>query len=111
MMKNFGGMGNMLKQAQAVQQRMSDLQTQLETLSFEGSAGGGAVKVTLTGKGVLTGVHLDAAAVVADEKDVLEDLIVAACNDARSKADAHAEAQMKAITGGLQLPPGLKLPF
>jgi DNA-binding YbaB/EbfC family protein len=102
---------DIMKQVQSMQSRMGDMQAKLETMSVTGQSGGGLVKVTMSGKGVLTGLDIDPSLMKAEEKDILEDLIVAAHADAKSKAEAAAAEEMKAITGGLPLPPGLKLPF
>ena len=107
-MKNLG---QMMKQVQDMQARMAEMQDKLAELEIEGSAGGGLVKATLTGKGVLRGLKIDPSLVNPAETDVLEDLIVAAVNDAKTKVDAEASARMGALTGGLGLPPGFKLPF
>ena len=105
-MKNLG---QMLKQAQAMQARMAELQSQLEQVEMTGSAGGGMVSVTVNGKGEARQVKIDPSLVDPEETEVLEDLIVAAFQDAKAKAEAAAQAKMAEITGGLALPPGLKL--
>ena len=107
-MKNIG---QLLKQAQEMQEKMAEMQAQLETVEMEGVAGGGSVRLTLNGKGDLKKVAIDKALVDPEEVEVLEDLIVAAFNDARRKVTTHAEQEMQKLTGGLQLPGGLKLPF
>jgi DNA-binding YbaB/EbfC family protein len=107
-MKNLG---NLMKQAQQMQARMQEVQAELETAEMTGASGGGLVSVTLNGKGDLKKLKIDPSAVVPDEAEVLEDLIVAAFNDARAKVNAHAEAEMGKLTGGLNLPGGFKLPF
>lgn len=107
-MKNLG---QMMKQAQELQDRMQAMREELESLEVEGASGGGMVGVVLNGKGEMRRIELDPAIVDPAEKDVLEDLIVAAVNDARAKADRRAEEEMRKLTGGLPLPPGLKLPF
>jgi hypothetical protein len=107
-MKNLG---DMMKQVQAMQSRMADLQARLEAATVTGQSGGGLVKVTLNGKGTMTGVVIDASLLKPEEKDILEDLIVAAHSDARGKAEAMIAERMQELTGGLPLPPGLKLPF
>ena len=101
----------MMKQAQQMQEKMAELQAALEQMTITGSAGGGMVQVTLTGKGAMTQVKIDPSLAVASEIEVLEDLIVAAANDARAKVDSTVAAEMAKLTGGLQLPPGFKLPF
>ena len=107
-MKNLA---QMMKQAQQMQEKMAEMQAALEQLSISGSAGGGMVQVTLTGKGAMTGIKIDPALAVPAEIEVLEDLVIAAVNDARAKVDGVVAAEMSKLTGGLQLPPGLKLPF
>jgi DNA-binding YbaB/EbfC family protein len=101
----------MIKQAQAMQQKMQEAQAELETTIVEGEAGGGVVKLTLTAKGALRKVSIDPSLLKPEEAEILEDLIVSAHAQARAKAEAAMTEKMKAITGGLQLPPGLKLPF
>jgi DNA-binding YbaB/EbfC family protein len=107
-MKNLG---QMMKQAQEMQARMQDMQEKMERTEIQGVAGGGMVTVTMTAKGSAKAVKIDPALIVASEAEVLEDLIVAALNDARAKADALQSEQMKELTGGLPLPPGFKLTF
>ncbi len=104
-------LGNLMKQAQQMQARMQEVQAELETAEMTGVSGGGLVSVTLNGKGDLKKLKIDASTMVPDEAEVLEDLIVAAFNDARAKVNAHAEAEMGKLTGGLNLPGGFKLPF
>jgi nucleoid-associated protein EbfC len=111
-MKNLS---QMLKQAQQMQSRMQEMQAKLEATEVEGAAGGGMIKVTLTGKGDLRRVSIDPSLVVADEREVLEDLLVAAHADAKQKVEAVMAEEMQKATGGLNLPGGLpgglKLPF
>jgi hypothetical protein len=107
-MKNLG---NMMKQAQQMQARMQEMQARLEQVEVQGQAGGGLVQATLTGKGVLQKLRIDPTLVNPSETEVLEDLIVAAINDGRQRADAMLAEEMGKLTGGLQLPPGMKLPF
>jgi hypothetical protein len=90
---------------------MAEAQAELESMLVDGESGGGLVKVTLTAKGELKSVRIDPSLLKADEKEILEDLIVSAHAQARAKADEAMAEKMKSITGGLQLPPGLKLPF
>jgi DNA-binding YbaB/EbfC family protein len=99
----------MLKQAQEVQNRLANVQADLETREVEGQAGSGAVKLTLTGKGALTKIAIDQAAM--DDREMLEDLITAAHADAKQKMDDMVADAMGSVTGGLNLPGGLKLPF
>jgi DNA-binding YbaB/EbfC family protein len=107
-MKNLG---EMMKQVQAMQSRMAEMQAKLEQAAVTGQSGGGMVKVTLNGKGTMTAIVIDPSLLRADEKDIVEDLIIAAHSDARSKSEAMMAEDMKSVTGGLPLPPGLKLPF
>jgi DNA-binding YbaB/EbfC family protein len=107
-MKNLG---QMMKQAQEMQARMADMQAKLAEIEMSGSAGGGMVQVTLNGKGEMRRVKIDKSLMVADESEVLEDLIVAATNDAKNHVDQHMQQEMSKLTGGLNLPAGLKLPF
>jgi nucleoid-associated protein EbfC len=99
----------LMKQAQAMQQKMADVQAELETLEVDGTAGAGAVTVRMTAKGVMKAVAIDASLMKPDEKEIVEDLIVAASNDARAKADRLLQEKMQDVTKGLPLPPGLKL--
>ncbi|MAW52458.1 MAG: YbaB/EbfC family nucleoid-associated protein [Geminicoccus sp.] len=107
-MKNLG---SMMKQAQAMQAKMAEAQAKLEQMTVEGASGGGMVKVILSGKGEMKGVTIDPALIDPDDAEVLEDLIVAAHNDAKAKSEEMMAEEMKAVTGGLQLPPGMKMPF
>ncbi len=107
-MKNLG---QMMKQVQDMQARMTEMQAQLNDLEIQGSAAGGKVNVTLNGKGEMRAIKIDPAVVDPSDVEMLEDLIVVAVNDAKSKADAESQAQMSKITGGINLPPGFKLPF
>ena len=110
-MKNLG---NMLKQAQQMQSRMAEMQAKLEAMEVEGASGGGMVKVLLSGKGDLRRVAIDVSLMAADEKEVLEDLLVAAHADAKQKVEATMAEEMQKATAGLNIPGGLgglKLPF
>ena len=107
-MKNIG---QLMKQAQQMQQKMAEMQAELEAVEMTGIAGGGMVQLTLNGKGDLKRLKIDKSVVDPAETEVLEDLIVAAFNDARAKVNAHAETEMQKLTGGLALPGGMKLPF
>jgi DNA-binding YbaB/EbfC family protein len=97
----------MMKQATQLQSKMQALQTELDSITVDGTAGGGMVTVTLTAKGDLKSVKLDEALIKPGEKEIVEDLIVAAHADARRKAEGIMAEKMKAVTGGLPLPPGL----
>lgn len=101
----------MMKQAQEMQNKLQQVQEELEQKEYEGSSGGGMVTVTLSGKGALKKLQIDDSLMEKDEKDVLEDLIIAAHNDAKTKADEDMSGQMGNLTGGLNLPKGMKLPF
>jgi DNA-binding YbaB/EbfC family protein len=107
-MKNLG---QMMKQAQQMQTRMAELQTRLGEMEVEGQSGGGMVQATLTGKGELRRLKIEPSLAKPEEVEVLEDLVVAAVNDARQRVDAMVAEEMSKLTGGLQLPPGMKLPF
>ena len=107
-MKNLG---QMMKQAQEMQAKMAEMQEQLAQTEVTGASGGGMIRVTLNGKGEMRKVEIDPTLVDPDEVAVLEDLIVAATNDAKAKAEAQAAQKMGELTGGLGLPPGFKLPF
>ena len=107
-MKNLG---QMMKQAQEMQSKMSEMQDKLSELEVTGSSGGGLVEITMSGKHQVKSLKIDESLVDKDNIEVLEDLAVAAINDARTKVDNAANEKMSELTGGLQLPPGLKLPF
>lgn len=107
-MKNLG---NMLKQAQEMQTRMAAMQARLEVETVEGAAGGGMVRLTLSGKGELKRVSIDPALMTADDREVLEDLLLAAHADAKAKVEAMMAEEMQKATAGMNLPPGMKLPF
>lgn len=107
-MKNLG---NMMKQAQQMQQRMQEMQAKMGEMEISGVAGGGMVQVTLNGKGEMRKVTFDPSVIDPQDKEMLEDLIVAAHNDAKGKVEAAMQEEMQKITGGLQLPPGMSLPF
>jgi len=100
-----------MKMAEAAQQQLAQAQENLAKVEVEGASGGGLVKIRATAKGRILGVTIDDSLMVASEKSMLEDLIAAAINDARAKADAAAGEQMQQMTSGMQLPPGFKLPF
>jgi len=97
--------------AQNIQAQMSDAQAGLDKIEIEGAAGGGMVKIRATAKGRILGVDIDESLLNPTEKQMLEDLVAAAINDARAKADAAGNAEMSKMTAGLPLPPGFKLPF
>ena len=108
MMRNMAGM---MKKVQEMQSRMEALQQEMADTEFTASVGGGAVTVTVTGKGEMRGVRIDPAAIDGDDVSILEDMICLATNNARAEADSAMAAKMKDITGGLPLPPGMSLPF
>jgi nucleoid-associated protein EbfC len=99
----------LMKQAGQMQARMADMQKKLESLSVHGQSGGGMVKVTMTGKSVVTGIEIDPSLMKTDEKEILEDLLIAALADAKSKAESVMAEEMKTVTGGIPLPPGFSL--
>jgi DNA-binding YbaB/EbfC family protein len=107
-MKNLG---NLMKQAQQMQARMEEMQAKLAAAEITGQSGGGMVSITLNGKGIAKSVKIDRGLIDPGDPEVLEDLIVAAINDARGKLDSYTQEKMSEVTGGLQLPGGLKLPF
>jgi len=96
--------------AETIQKQMNDAQAKLDSIEVEGTAGGGLVKVRATAKGRILGVAIDDSLIVPDDKQMLEDLVAAAFNDARGKADRAANEQMQSIQAGMGLPPGLNLP-
>ena|SRR5439155_12269621 len=101
----------LMKQASQMQAKMAELQAELDQIEVEGTAGGGLVTVKLTAKGEMKGLKLDDSLLKPSEKEILEDLLVAAHADARRKAEGVMQDKMKGLTGGLSLPSGLKLPF
>jgi nucleoid-associated protein EbfC len=102
-------MMNVMKQAQAMQAKMVAMQEELATLIVEGVSGGGMVRINMTAKGDMQAIHIDPSLLNMDEKDILEDLILAAARDARTKAERLMQERMASLTQGLPLPPGLKL--
>lgn len=104
MIKDLGGL---MKQAQEMQARMTELQDKLAETEIEGSAAGGMVKVTLNGKSEMRGLDIDPSLMVPEEREVLEDLIKAAYNDARYRVELHTQEEMQKLTGGMKLPPGM----
>ena len=99
---------NMMKQAKAMQEKMAGLQ---EELTASGQSGGGLVTVTLSGKGEMTSLSIDPSLIKSDEGDILEDLVVAAHNDAKGKLELAMQEKTQALTAGLNLPAGMKFPF
>jgi nucleoid-associated protein EbfC len=104
-------LGQMMQQVQEMQTRMQEFQTRLEGIFVTGSSGGGLVSITLNGKGVMTGCAIDTSLIQPEEKEIVEDLIVAAHSDARDKLEKLIAEEMKEVTGGLPLPPGFQMPM
>ena len=114
MLKGLGGLGDMakmMKTAQEMQTKMADMQAEMENITVTGESGAGLVKATATAKGILTGLDIDPSIFHPDEKEVVEDLILAAIKDAQTKAQDKMQEEMGKMTEGLGLPPGMKLPF
>ena len=107
-MKDIMGMMGKVKEMQS---KMEDMQTELANMEVEGTSGGGMVTVTLTGKGIMKGVQIDSSLLKEDEGEILEDLIVAAHNQAKEKAETMMQEKTAELTSGLPIPPGFKLPF
>jgi DNA-binding YbaB/EbfC family protein len=105
-----GNIGNIMKQAQQLQENMQRAQAEIATLEVVGEAGGGMAKVTMTGKHEVKRVSIDPS-LIGDDKDMLEDLIAAAINDAVQKVERVSQEKMSSMMGGMQLPPGMKMPF
>ncbi|OOE98074.1 YbaB/EbfC family nucleoid-associated protein [Salinivibrio sp. IB643] len=105
-----GGMGNMMKQAQQMQERMQKVQEEIASMEVTGEAGAGMVKVIMTGSHSIRRVDIDDS-LMEDDKDMLEDLIAAAFNDAARRVEEQQKEKMADVTGGMQLPPGMKMPF
>ena len=105
-----GGMGNIMKQAQAMQEKMQRAQEEIARLEVTGEAGAGMVKVTMTGNHNVRRISIDDSLMVPDDKQILEDLVAAAFNDARDRADRVSEQQMREMQGSMGLPPGFNLP-
>jgi DNA-binding YbaB/EbfC family protein len=104
-------LADIMKKATAMQSAMADMQAQLENVLVTGQAGGGVVKVTMSGKFTVKAIEIDPSILKADEKEMVEDLLLTALADAKAKAETVAAEQMKSLTAGLPLPPGMKLPF
>lgn len=107
-MKNIG---QLMKQAQQMQAKMAEMQNKMAEMEVEGSAGGGMVAVTINGKGEMRRIRIDPSLASPDDVEVLEDLVVAAFNDAKGKAEAKVQDEMAKLTGGMNLPPGFNMPF
>ena len=102
---------DMMKKAQEMQKKMQEMQNSLSNLEVEGTSGGGMVKVIMNCKNEVKKIDVDPSIIKQDDKAMMEDLIVAALNDAKSKAEEKSQDEMKKLTGGLGLPPGMKMPF
>jgi hypothetical protein len=105
-----GNINQLMRQAQAMQANMQKVQDEIASLEIVGEAGGGMVKVTMTGKHEVRAVAIEPA-VIGEDREMLEDLLAAAINDAVHKVEARVQEKMSSVTAGLQLPPGMKLPF
>ena len=105
-----GGLGNIMKQAQKMQENMQKAQEELENIEVTGESGAGLVKVTMTCKHDVKRVEVDPS-IINDDKEMLEDLIAAAVNDANRRVDTETQEKMSSLAGGMGLPPGMKLPF
>lgn len=105
-----GGMGNLMKQAQQMQERMQKMQEQLAEMEVVGEAGAGMVKVTMAGSHSVRRIEIDQS-LMEDDKEIIEDLVAAAVNDAVRRVEEQSKSKMGELTGGMQLPPGMKLPF
>ena len=106
-----GGMGNLMKQAQQMQDRMQKMQEEIGNMEITGESGAGLVKVTITGSHSVRRVEIDPSLMEEDEKEMLEDLIAAAFNDASRRIEETQKEKMAGVTGGMQMPPGFKMPF
>ena len=102
---------DMMKKAQEMQKKMQEMQNSLSNLEVEGTSGGGMVKVIMNCKNEVKKIDVDPSIIKQDDKTMMEDLIVAALNDAKSNAEEKSQDEMKKLTGGLGLPPGMKMPF
>ena len=107
-MNNFN---DMMKKAQEMQKKMQEMQDSLSNLEVEGTSGGGMVKIIMNCKNEVKKINIDPSIIKQDEKTMMEDLIVAALNDAKFKAEEKTQDKMKELSGGLGLPPGMKMPF
>ena len=106
-----GALGNLMQQAQKMQEQMQRAQEELAALEVEGQAGGGMVKIKMTGRNEVRGVSIDDSLFLSEDRDMLEDMIAAALNDALQKVEQASREKMSGLAGGLNLPPGVKLPF
>jgi DNA-binding YbaB/EbfC family protein len=105
-----GGLGNIMKQAQAMQENLQKAQAELASMEVTGESGGGLVKVVMTGRHEVRRINIDAS-LLADDKDMLEDLVAAAVNDAVHKVESTTQERMAGLTAGMNLPAGFKMPF
>lgn len=101
----------MMKQAQEMQKKMDELKNKMSETEYEGKAGGGLVKVIATGNGNIKSIDIDKSAIDPEEKEMLEDLVIAAISDVKSKVEEDSQNQMSSMMGGMNLPPGFKMPF
>lgn len=108
--KGGGGLGNMMKQAQQMQERMQKAQEEIAKMEVIGEAGAGLVKVTMLGNHSVRRVNIDDS-LMSEDKEMIEDLVAAACNDAVRRVEQQNQERMAEVTGGMQLPPGMKMPF
>jgi DNA-binding YbaB/EbfC family protein len=106
----MANIGNMMKQAEALQRNMQKAQEEIAAMEIVGEAGGGMVKVTMTGRHEVRRVQIEPT-VIGEDREMLEDLVAAACNDAVRKVEAATQAKMSGLMSGMRLPPGMKLPF
>jgi len=106
----LGNMNELMKQAQAMQEKMQKMQDDVAKLEVTGESGAGLVKITMNGRHDVRGVVIDST-LLSEDKEILEDLIAAAINDAVRKVEINTQEQMQKVTGGMQLPPGFKMPF
>ena len=106
-----GNFGDMMKQAQALQANMQKAQAEIASLEVVGDAGGGMVKVTMTGKHEVRRVQIEPEVIRGEDREMLEDLVAAAINDAVHKVEARSQEKMSSLMAGVRLPPGMKLPF
>ncbi|MEZ5896419.1 MAG: YbaB/EbfC family nucleoid-associated protein [Parvularculaceae bacterium] len=103
--------GEIMKQAAAMQSKMQEIQEKIAAIEVEGVSGGGMIKLVMNGKGYVVGVAIERGLMNPDEGEVLEDLVAAAFNDAKAKLETASQEEMKTLTAGLPIPPGMKLPF
>jgi len=104
-------LGNLMKQAKEMQSKMAEMQASMESHELTGVSGAGMVEVTLNGKGDMRGLKIDSSIIDPEDPEIMEDLIKAAHADARAKVEAYSQEKMQEMTGGLQLPPGMQMPF